>query len=69
MFESSDKGPNPNAGIVEQKKAVTGAFMAEAMCKGPESFTKFRCALFINAADSSKFSSPARFNPFVILEI
>lgn len=35
----SDKGPNPKSGVVEQKKAVTGAFIAEQICKGPESFT------------------------------
>ena len=35
----SEIGPNPNAGVVEQKNAVTGAFIAEQICKGPESFT------------------------------
>jgi hypothetical protein len=39
ILESSDKGPKPNRGEVEQKKAVTGAFIAEAKCNGPESFT------------------------------
>ena len=39
MSESSDKGPKPKDGVVDQKKAVTGAFIAEHKCKGPESFT------------------------------
>ena len=39
IVDWSDKGPNPKAGVVEQKKAVTGAFIAEQMCNGPESLT------------------------------
>ena len=39
VTDRSDKGPNPKAGVVEQKKAVTGAFIAEQICKGPESLT------------------------------
>lgn len=31
-------GPNPNCGMVEQNRAVSGAFMAEAKCSGAESF-------------------------------
>ena len=30
IAESSDKGPNPKAGIVEQNTAVTGAFTEDA---------------------------------------
>jgi hypothetical protein len=56
----SDKGPNPNAGTVEQKNAVTLALTAEAKCKGPESFTKFILASRISAADSKKFNFPAK---------
>ena len=33
------KGPNPYSGVVEQKTAVTGAFIAEVKCMGAESFT------------------------------
>ena len=47
----SDTGPKPKAGTVEQNIAATGAFMAEAKCKGAESLTKFMCAFFITAAD------------------
>jgi len=50
--EMSDNGPKPKAGTVEQYIAATGAFMAEAKCKGAESLTKFICAFFIKAADS-----------------
>ena len=32
--DSSDKGPNPKAGTVEQNIAATGALTAEAKCKG-----------------------------------
>lgn len=35
----SDKGVKPKAGTVEQKTAVTGAFTADAKCRGAESFT------------------------------
>jgi hypothetical protein len=35
----SRSGPKPKAGTVLQKMAVTGAFMALAMCKGALSFT------------------------------
>ena len=35
----ADNGPNPNAGMVEQKIATTGALTAEAKCIGAESFT------------------------------
>lgn len=33
------RGPNPKLGTVEQKIAVVGAFIAEAICIGAESFT------------------------------
>ena len=56
ISKSSDKGPKPNEGMVEQKKAVIGAFIAEAKCNGPESFTKQRFAYEIKAADSSRFN-------------
>ena len=39
VVDWSDNGPNPKAGVVEQKKAVTGAFIAEQICNGPESLT------------------------------
>ena len=58
--ESSDKGPNPKSGVVEQKNALTGAFPADAMCNGPESLTKFRLASFIKAADCIRLSFPAK---------
>ena len=64
ISESSESGPKPNCGTVEQKKAVTGAFIAEAICKGPESLTKVRLAFDISAADSNKFNSPAKFSAF-----
>lgn len=35
----SRSGPKPKAGTVLQNTAVTGAFIAEAMCKGALSFT------------------------------
>ena len=35
----SDNGPYPNAGMVEQYMAATGALVAEAKCIGAESFT------------------------------
>ena len=38
-FDESERGPNPNEGTVEQNTAVTGAFIALAICKGAESFT------------------------------
>ena len=60
--ETSDKGPKPKAGTVEQYIAATGALTAEAKCKGAESFTKFIRAFFINAADSKKDNWPARFS-------
>tara|TARA_B100000614_G_C14444149_1_gene451518 strand:- start:60 stop:170 length:111 start_codon:yes stop_codon:yes gene_type:complete len=34
-----DNGPKPKDGIVEQKTALVGAFIAEAMCIGAESLT------------------------------
>ncbi len=37
IFTSSDKGPKPKSVTVEQKTAVTGAFIADAMCKVAES--------------------------------
>jgi len=57
--DSSDKGPNPKAGTVEQNIAATGALTAEAKCKGAESLTKFMRAFFIKAADSRNDSWPA----------
>ncbi len=33
-MELKDKGPKPNSGTVEQKTAVTGAFIADAICNG-----------------------------------
>ena len=39
VLDIDDNGPKPNAGTVEQKTAVTGASIAEAKCKGAESFT------------------------------
>lgn len=56
MFEFSESGPNPKDGTVEQKTAVTGAFIAEAKCMGAESLTKFILAPFMSAADSKKLS-------------
>ena len=50
IFDLVDNGPKPNAGIVEQKNAVIGAFIEDAICNGAESFTKFIVASFINAA-------------------
>jgi hypothetical protein len=39
MAAFSESGPKPNSGTVEQKNALTGALLAEAKCKGPESLT------------------------------
>lgn len=39
IFESSDNGPKPKLGEVEQKKTLTGAFTADAKWRGAESFT------------------------------
>jgi hypothetical protein len=36
---SSERGPKPKAGIVEQKIATVGTFNAEQRCIGPESLT------------------------------
>ena len=55
-----DRGPNPNAGTVLQKNAVTGASMDEQMCKGAESLTKFMAAVFMSAAVWRKLKAPAR---------
>jgi len=38
-IEISDSGPKPKAGMVEQKTATTGAFIAEHKCSGALSFT------------------------------
>jgi hypothetical protein len=51
MLALSDSGPKPNSGTVEQKKALTGALVADAKCKGPESLTKLCCAPAMSAAD------------------
>jgi len=38
-YEFSERGPNPKSGVVEQKNAETGAFMADAKCNGALSLT------------------------------
>ncbi len=65
---SSDKGPNPNSGTVEQKKAVTFAFTEEAKCNGALSFTKFMSAPFIKAQDCKRDNFPASTTMFACLE-
>jgi hypothetical protein len=62
--ESSESGPNPKAGTVEQNIEVKGALTAEAKCCGAESFTKFIAASFISAADYKKENLPLRFNEY-----
>ena len=61
----SDSGVKPKSGIVEPKIAVTGAFIAEARCRGDESFTKFILACFMKCADASKSNFPARLKTFL----
>lgn len=69
MTASSDKGPNPKAGTVEQNIAVTGAFIALAKCKGALSLTKFIFASRISTADSRKDNFPHKLIEFVCPEL
>ncbi len=64
IAEFSESGPKPKAGTVEQKIAVTGAFIAEAKCCGAESFTKFIAASRIRAADCINVSLPDKLIEF-----